>query len=289
MSRNIVPLSTGNSTSRRHSAPLVRRVRFVSEAAAAARAVRSFRHPRPCVAIEDSLDLEGLTTVNETLEATRFTAVMIAPDTAAEARSAAERWIVTPGYSSVLSTVAFSVGGLKVQWRPGKALVQAPGDTFEGAFAALTDFAFYESELRRLEHALEEKEALAPADVARAHRIRLRDRNQWQRIGETIESLYRTRLQYARLESCWASAPMAASREARPLLERLIEETGIDDRLEAFSNALEACEDLYEGANDRIADHRWYLQGHWLEGGIIALLVVEIVLMTVDLYLKHAR
>ena len=48
---------------------------------------------------------------------------------------------------------------------------------------------------------------------------------------------------------------------------------------------LEACEDLYEGAHDRVADFCWYRSGHWLEVGIIAFLIVEVVLMSIELYI----
>jgi hypothetical protein len=68
-----------------------------------------------------------------------------------------------------------------------------------------------------------------------------------------------------------------------------VEETVVDDRLEGFSNRLEACEDLYEGANDRIADYHWYLEGGWMELTIILLLLIEIVLMGMDVYLRHGK
>ena len=97
------------------------------------------------------------------------------------------------------------------------------------------------------------------------------------------------RLEYARLESQLVTAPLSLSGNAREIMERLIDESGIDDRMEAFSNRLEACEDLYEGANDRIADHRWYVEGHWLEIAIVLLLVLEVVLISTDLYLKHVK
>ncbi len=97
------------------------------------------------------------------------------------------------------------------------------------------------------------------------------------------------RLTYARLESQVVAAPSALSRDARQILTRLVDESGISDRLETFSDRLEACEDLYEGANDRIADYRWYIGGHWLEFGIIILLLMEVVLMAADVYFRHGK
>jgi hypothetical protein len=58
--------------------------------------------------------------------------------------------------------------------------------------------------------------------------------------------------------------------------------------MEAASNRLEAFEDLYEGATDRIADYRWYRSGEWLEVGIIFLLLVEIALLGFEIY-RHLK
>ncbi len=151
------------------------------------------------------------------------------------------------------------------------------------------EFAFLEGELRRLERTLEKQEAQAPTDVPRAHRIRFSDRKEWRRIGETVEMLYAMRLTYGRLEAQFAIAPHALPRECRQMMERLVEEAAIDHRMEGFSNRLEACEDLYEGANDRIADYHWYLEGGWMEFIIIVLLVLEVILMGSDIYLRHSR
>ena len=83
----------------------------------------------------------------------------------------------------------------------------------------------------------------------------------------------------ARLESEFAKAPRALAGDARQVMTRLIDEAEVDARLEAASNRLEAFEDLYEGANDRIADYRWYLSSEWLEVGIIFLLVIEVAML----------
>jgi hypothetical protein len=177
----------------------------------------------------------------------------------------------------------------KIQWRPGKAMLQGPPQNFESLVDALVEFAFLEGELRRLERLLETQEAQAPADVPRAHRIRFRDRKEWRRIGETVEQLYSMRLIYGRLESRFATVLHTMPRESRQAMERLVEESGLEERMTGVSDRLEACEDLYEGANDRIADYHWYLEGSWMEGAIIVLLIIEIILMGADVYLKHLK
>ena len=134
---------------------------------------------------------------------------------------------------------------------------------------------------------VETHEAQAPDDVGLAHRISHRDRAHWARIGETIETLARARLTFARLEPLFASPARTMSPVARRLMRQLSARLDIPARLEALSDRLEALEDLYEGANDRIADYRGWHKGHVMEIIIILLLLLEIVLMGGDLWLHY--
>ena len=59
------------------------------------------------------------------------------------------------------------------------------------------------------------------------------------------------------------------------------------DRLEAFNDRLEACEELYEGAVDRITDYRWYEKGLLLEVAIVVLLSIEAALLAFDFYQRY--
>jgi len=59
-------------------------------------------------------------------------------------------------------------------------------------------------------------------------------------------------------------------------------------RLDGFCERLESCEDLYEGASDRLADFRWYMGGHLLEVSIVVLLLIEVALIGMELYFRMA-
>ncbi len=277
--------------SRADKSAWAKRVRFVAEAPPGAKILRAFQQPSRCFAIEETVEFSDVLLAEGASQepADQIIVMLLSPDGSTEARKLAEKWIGSATGPSMASTVGFTISSQKVQWRPGRGMIQAPADAFDDILAAVVDFAFYEGQLRQLETTLTSYEAMAPADAARAHRIRFRDRKHWQRIGETIEILYQMRLTYARLESQFVAAPAALPRDSREFLTRLVEDAGISDRLETFSNRLEACEDLYEGANDRIADYRWYVGGHWLEIAIIAILLVEVVLMAVDVYMRHPK
>jgi hypothetical protein len=294
MSSTVVQLPNAATAAAQSPAIAITRVRFLAEVAPETKVLRVFREPRPCFAVEEAAEPRDLARQQLRQEGTDQLIVVLVPGTAAaEAKKFSELMLEVADPSEASSTISIVVNGRSIQWQPGFALVQGRkvhGETngVEGILAALTDFAFYEGELRRLERALDSRERDAQADVARAYRIRFGDRRHWLRIGETIESLARMRLTYARLESELANAPRNVAIDARPVMTRLLDEALVEARLEAASNRLEAFEDLYEGATDRIADYRWYRSGEWLEVGIIFLLLVEIVLLALELY-RHLK
>jgi hypothetical protein len=277
------------ASGRQHSIA-AKRIRYVSKPPPGAKVLRTFRKPKTCVAVEEAVELTDLRPDGPGDTPTdSFMLVMLPADGMSEAKQLRDSWMVPSDRFDDVPTTSFTSNSCKIQWRPGKATVQGTPQSTAHVVEALVTFAFLEGELRRVEKLLESQEAVAPSDVPRAHRIRFRDRKEWRRIGETIERLYDMRLTYGRLEAQFELAPHTLPRDSREVMERLVEETGIDHRMEGFSNRLEGCEDLYEGANDRIADYHWYVEGGWMEAIIILLLVFEVVLMATDIYVKHGK
>ena len=159
----------------------------------------------------------------------------------------------------------------------------------DDVLAGLADFAFYEAELRRLELALPEFEAAAAIDAAFAYRIDDVDGDRWPRFGQTMERLAGMRLTFARLEPRLGRASPSLPVEGRRAFTRLSARAGVADRLAGLSDRLEACEDLYEGAVDRVTDHRWWRKGHRLEGIIVVLLAIEGAQLAAELVLHLLR
>jgi hypothetical protein len=267
---------------------VVRRIRFLDRAPPGARVRREFTHPRPRAAVEEAAGLGDLPAAAEWPEPTDHLVVVFVPRGAAgEWQKGGEGWLAAPDHPEAAPAAVVERDGYTVHWRPGRALVEGDVNCPEALLGALTDFAFYEGELRDLERGLEAREAAAAVDVARAHRIRFRDRKHWPRFAESIGDLARMRLRYARLEPRLAKARRALPAEGRRVVAHLLARADVETRLQAFSDRLEACEDLYEGANDRVADYRWYIGGHALEIAIIFLLVLEVLLMGAELSLRY--
>lgn len=290
MTPPLVEVPKSGHASGRHPSVPAKRIRFVAGPQPGAKVLRTFKRPRARFAVEEAVELTDLRADRPGDEAVdSFTFVLLPADAVSEAKRLGESWMALQKPSDTVPTTSFASNNCKIQWRPGRAIIQGPQEGCERVLEALVTFAFLEGELRRLERMLEAQEAVAPSDVPRAHRIRFRDHKEWRRIGETIEQLYDMRLTYGRLEAQFEIAPHTLPRDSRQVMERLVEEAAIDHRMEGFSNRLEGCEDLYEGANDRIADYHWYVEGGWMEAVIILLLLVEIVLMATDIFVKHGK
>ncbi len=290
MASSVTRPSTPAAASRPSPAPTLRRISFLSEVEPGAKLRREFSHPCRAFAVEDVVALSDDFPVTAPWpEPTDSCCIVVIPrGTSGDAPKEAEAWVAAPAdRPQAVPPVVVEREDATIRWRPGRAVVQARPERCDDAVAALTDFAFYEGELRTLEAALAAHESQAQEDVARAYRVRQRDRKHWKRFGALIENFARMRLTFARLEPQLAKGSRSLSPEARRLTARLLRGADVEARLEAVSDRLEALEDLYEGATDRAADFRWYRNGHLLEIGILLLLVVECVLMSGDIYMHY--
>ena len=272
MSRTLTP-----PTPRPIATATATRVRFT---AAADDPLRRYLDPRPAVAVV------GAATVVPAPAAWPEPVDTLDVLTSADRRPlAADDWLARPDHPDAPLPITIPLAGGRLRWRPGRAVVEGPVDDAEAVTAALADFAFYEGELRRLELALPEFERAAADDAAFAYQIDGRAGERWPRFGRTMEQLATLRLTFARLEPRLGRPSPSLPPAGRRTFARLAARAGVEDRLVGVSDRLEACEDLYEGAVDRVTDHRWWRRGHRLEAVIVVLLAVEGVQLAAELVL----
>jgi hypothetical protein len=259
----------------------IRRIRFVPAPDGAGLPRRRYTQPTAAVALESDISANDLTTV---AEPNRLIFVALTASTSAETRQLVQRWWAAGvAADPAIETTSIELGDLHVRWRPGRIVVESERPISTELTDALIDLAYHESALREMEGALGKYEATAAGDVPRAYRIRTEDEARWSNFGDTMEALARMRLTFARLKPELDRTNRKLPREDRRLLARLEAHLGVEDRLEAFGDRLEACEDLYEGATDRISDFRGWRHGHRLELWIIALLAFEVALLSIDI------
>ena len=260
------------------SSPAVRvsHIRFARDAQASESILRRFAQPRSIVAVAQPAELSLL--ADEPWPHAFDDLYVILPSTPVppEVRSTVDRWLAARDKPDMPPLLVVNMDAGTIRWRPGRAVVEGKVDGCKNLVAALVDFAFFEGELRRLEQDLLPYEASAADDIAFAYQIRQADRIQWKRLGQTQQSISGLRPTFARLEPSLRSVSRALPPDAQEALTRLIAGSDVPSRLEAFDGRLEACQDLYEGAVDRIADFRWYRHGELLEITIVVLLILEL-------------
>jgi hypothetical protein len=267
------------------AAVTVRHIRFAPEPAAGESVRRRYSLPRQVAAVEESSELGELPMDQSWPEAFDDLFVILAPTPLPLGlQKMVDLWLSPPGHPDSPWTVVVKLESSTIRWRPGRAVLEyseaaSSAARKESLLAALTGFAFFESELRRLEQDLLPHEASAPGDAAFAYQIRQNSHAEWERLGRTMHALSLLRLTFARLEPVLATPPRFLDPEGRRAAARLAIRSGVPTRLESVGKRLEACEDLYEGAVDRISDFRWYRTGEILEITIVVLLVLEVILM----------
>jgi hypothetical protein len=268
---------------REATAPIhVSRIQFTDGAPSGADR-RQFTHPRRAQAREEEASLESAASAGDGSEPVDECIVVCIP--AGSSSQSRERAKALLGDMS--RAVTLEHGPDALDWRPGLAVVQCREDSRKDIVSALIDFAFYEGNLRVLERSVEAAETQAQADVLLAHRVRYRDRAHWERFTDCAEQCSRMRLTYARLEPQLLAASRTLTAGARSWVTRLLQKSDMESRLESLNDRLEALEELYEAATQRIAEHRWYVGGHALEIGIIVLLVIECAMMGADIYMHN--
>lgn len=265
------------------------RIRFVEQAASGERVIRHFADPvRSLAAVREvpsgdqqasdsnELHVLCLSTVESPDGDSLRRALMVAdaPATCDATASPAQPLEVK---------VATSTG--KLFWKPGRAVIEGSVPPDDGLLAALAQFAHDEWHLRQLETALQRIEQSAPADVPRAYLPKPSDRTAFARIIALSQELALLRLRAARLEPGAYLPPRDLALDNRRCIARLIARADMEDRLEALSARIEACEDLYEAAVDRMTEQK----GLRLERGIILLLSIETVLILIELGMSIFR
>ena len=263
-----------------------RRVRFVSHPVTSAQIRRSFKLPRCCLAVEQVIDPAELPqqhTLPEPVETLHI--VYVPPEASEEWESIGSKWL-TPPDSESPQPVSISAYGDLVRWRPGRVVIEGTSGLRDEIVEGAIEFAFYEGEIRALEMSITECEAQAREDVPKSVLVRSRDSADWPRFHRIMERLANLRITCAALESKVERGSRALSRPARNVASRLLHAAGTKAALEGLDARLEVCEELYEGAIDRIADYNGWHKGHVLEVIIIALLLIEAGLMALELVLR---
>jgi hypothetical protein len=130
---------------------------------------------------------------------------------------------------------------------------------------------------RQIDREIAPIETAAPADVDFAYSVSVAGRSRWKRFDQSMKTLYGLRLQLIKCDPHGSVEP--GNPTTRRAAKMLAARCQLEDRAERLGDRLEVLEDLYEGAVDRIVDHRWYVIGITIEALIVLLLAAETLLL----------
>jgi hypothetical protein len=281
---NDPPVPPGSDTARAQI------VRFVAELPTGATETEAFWHPARRFAVAEPTTVEALLQKPRAAEPpVDLLRLLLVPSGAAspfEFQRQAEAWIRETGPAIGEPIVDLQLRSERILWRPGDAVVIGGVERFDEILPGLIQFAFYEGELRKLEHEIDADWPAAEADIPLTHSV---DRGALVR-REHVDTMTRQaalrRIRFARLAPCLQKPSPALSGSARRLAGELAAQAEVAERLGHVDDRLEVFEDLYELANDRLSEFSYFSREFSLELWIVLLLLAELIVMIADLWVS---
>ena len=264
-------------------------IRFVSQLVAGAAPRATFAHPYRRYAVAEPLGVEQLLAPQINAEPDLDSlALLLLPAglaSALELQKRAEEWMHRGGLAAGQPTVELMLRSERILWRPGQALLIGPPERLDEVLPGLIEFAFYETELRRLEREVEADWPTAEADIRLTHGVDRAELRHQPHVDVMTAHTTRRRMRFARLEPCLEKPPISLPGPARRLASELAMQAEVVDRLGWLDDRLEVYEDLYELANDRLSEFSYFSREYRVELWIIVLLIAEVVIMLGELWM----
>ncbi len=196
----------------------------------------------------------------------------------------AEKWMAQASHADARPTIELNIMGNKIFWRPRKAVVMASAERRDEIMRGLVEFSFYEGRLRKMETQILADSATAQNDIALTHAVKVSDLKRQGHVNERTYQATLARMEFVELQPHLEHPDISLPGLARRVASELAVQAEVFSRLEIIDDQLEVLEDLYELANDRLTEFRYFREECILEGWVIFLLVLEVVLLVLELF-----
>jgi len=258
--------------------PVASRIRFSKTVSPDSRIVNSFTEPETSFAVSNTIQLDELFSMEcgEALK-NEFYVLFIPKNSSAllDREQEIHAWI---GNGSSLVDLGDKNG--RVRWKKSCLIVESSEEWMRNILPDLTEFVFHETALRNLEQTVASDLIKVKQDIHLTHGVTGKDLKKQPHVNERTVHATCLRMERLALEQKFY-APSSSLSHGLP--SRLIEQAGIEERLELLENQLEILEDIYELANDRLGEFSYFFKEAWLEIGIGFLLIAEVVIMLFEL------
>jgi hypothetical protein len=266
------------------TAKILRRIRFVENAAEGKEAILAFSDPTPRLAVcfdngQGTPDTGYGAPAADGIDVLTMTE---SPKDQTVRNDELLKWVAEPALPGAAPPIVITVHGAQIIWGFGRAAVLAAPDRVEMYFLATVEFCYYENELRKLECETADGWAALQADTPLAHDVSRYDAERFEAIAVRTEQTLGRRIRLARLSPHLSRARTHLSPLANQLTERLREKTSVEERIESLGGQLDVCERILECSSQRISDYKSARQSHILEWVIIVLLATETLLLLIS-------
>ncbi len=264
------------------------RIRFLRKAPVDTKAFVAFSGPETYYAVTEPISPENLLlreTPIDSLNEFYFLFLQSGSAVPFEWQKQAEQWLSGASSGPNRTYIELNWRGDRILWKPGQAMVQGSVDRLNELLAAIIDFTFHETGVRKLEKQVQEDLAIAYGDVPLTHAVTVSDLRRQPQVNKMTYRATVGRMQFVQLESNLGHGAIHLSGQAKRVASELALLAEVFPRLEILDDQLECLQDLYELANDRLTEFKYFRNETLIEWGVIVLLLLEVVLMIWEVFI----
>lgn len=190
-----------------------------------------------------------------------------------------EAWVMTGSSGETATEVTFR--GVRMLIRGQRAALFGGPELAEAACAALMGFHNLSRRLRRIEESLAERLSHLRSDVPLTHKVGHADLSRQSHVSDMTRWAMTLRLDHTDLmrELRRPGERQDLDLPARRMLGELILQADLQGRADNLEDTVECAQELYDTANDRLLDYRYFRSEMVVELLILVVLVGELVLL----------
>lgn len=235
---------------------------------------RRFLDPSAAVAMRQSLPLESVLKPEGAGAAdNELHVIHLPPGTPEPQVQSAHRWL--SGSDSAPVVRAQSAEGA-LFFRPGRAIIAGSAEQLDEALAAITDFAFYEGQLRKLEAEVARDWPEVEADLPHVSKLDDGSKKLWPALYRKLAHQHWLGMAATRIDHRVALITEDRPPQLAKLLARLRVRARLPTRLEQLHSHLEVRDGIYDQIGYRLSDHRQLRASLVIEVVIVVLLLMEV-------------
>ncbi len=239
------------------------------------------REPKPARLVRRQIELETALDSRPTGDLATLIYLPAGNGTPYELQKRAELWMASrPDEHGAAVEVPFR--SERILWRIGRALVIGRGEYIQDVQQAVSLFSFCEAQLSPLEQQIAGQWSTLDADLSLTHSVGRNELAQQAQIDFRTSAAHRMRIELVRLETALERLDAVLSPPAQRIFSELAVQRDIVDRLRLLDDAIEVAQEVYDTANDRLTEYRYFHREYRIEVMITFILLFELIVMALE-------